>query len=593
MRFRPPTLLLLAVLITPIAAFWLLAQSKTSRGAQYAFLVACSGYDRTELRELPFTINDIEGFRDALVATGFDPENIKVLHDKCGQRRYLPEKAKILHELSLLLAGLREEDSLVMALSGHGVHFKGDKTGFFCPIDARLDDKTTLIPMEGSGGLFETLKSCKAKKKLLVVNACRNDPASDLAQAAKKVELDDEDSDQVPEGIAALYSCKAGQKSYFDSDRKRGIFFDHLIRAWKGEYRKEQQALDLEDVFHEVVRKTKADVDRTFSRSQVPEVRREYKGQWVIAARSVRPPGTADENGPGRPDDTQVEKTRPALLDCTPESGVGAAQMRRAQDAWARHLGRKVEEDAELGKGVKMTFVLIPPGKFRMGSPADEKDRDPQRETLHEVTLTQPFDLGKTEVTQEQYEALTANNSSKFKGADRPVETVNWQDAQDYAAALTKKRADNHVYRLPTEAEWEYACRAGRSSSAPFGVGSGRALSSRDANFDGTKPYGGADKGPDLQATCRVGSFAPNALGLLDMHGNVMEWCSDWQGPYPRGAVTNPTGPADGSMRIYRGGSWSTKGAGCRAAARQRTAPWFQDGDLGFRLARSIPVRSN
>jgi formylglycine-generating enzyme required for sulfatase activity len=270
---------------------------------------------------------------------------------------------------------------------------------------------------------------------------------------------------------------------------------------------------------------------------------------------------------------------------------VSAVEVRKAQEAWAKSLGRQVEETVEVADGVKMTFVLIPPGTFRMGSPGDEKGRarsDP--ETLHEVTLTEPFDLAKTEVTQAQYQALTGENPSKFKGDDKPVETVSWGEARDYAAKLTKKRSDQHLYRLPTEAEWEYACRGGRPSSQPFGIGDGTSLSSREANLIGD-PYGGADRGPYLKATCRVGSYTANALGLYDMHGNVAEWCADWYGPYPQGAVTNPSGPAEGSARVMRGGDWRYPAGGCRSAVRGRWvfAPDPRGDYLGFRLARSVP----
>jgi formylglycine-generating enzyme required for sulfatase activity len=247
-----------------------------------------------------------------------------------------------------------------------------------------------------------------------------------------------------------------------------------------------------------------------------------------------------------------------------------------------------------------MTFVLVPPGTFRMGSPAEEQDYltktffDGKRpdwldnEALHEVTLTEPFDLAKTEVTQAQYEALTGANPGKFKGADRPVETVSWEEARDYAAKLTAKLDDRHQYRLPTEAEWEYSCRGGRSSSQPFGVGDGRALSSREANFDGRSPYGGAEVGTFLGATCAVGSYPANALGLRDMHGNVWEWCADWYGPYARAPVTYPTGPSEGSDRVIRGGCWRSFAGAFRAAHRHRYAPGIRFDCLGFRLARAI-----
>lgn len=265
-----------------------LAQGK---GAQYAFLVACSGYDQKELKPLPYTQNDLEEFRKALLDTGFAADNIKVLHDK-AERRYLPERGKILQELDLLLAGLRADDAVVVALSGHGVHFKGEPTGYFCPLDAKLADRATLIPMDGKGGLFERLKACKAGRKLLLVNACRNDPASDLAQAAKQVDLDDEDAEKVPEGVAALYSCRQGQKSYYDPEREMGLFFIHLCKAWRGGYQQGDGEFTLEDVFRQVEVETKKDADRRFGAAQVPEVRRQYAGTWKL--RAAAPPDPDD-----------------------------------------------------------------------------------------------------------------------------------------------------------------------------------------------------------------------------------------------------------------------------------------------------------
>jgi formylglycine-generating enzyme required for sulfatase activity len=321
------------------------------------------------------------------------------------------------------------------------------------------------------------------------------------------------------------------------------------------------------------------------------------------AAKDPRAPALPGDV-PREPDPTHVKGDRPRPLDCTGADGVSAAEVRQAQEAWAKYLGREVEEMVEIAGGVKMTFVLVPPGKFRMGSPTEEQDYvtrtffDGRRpawlndERQHEVTLTEPYYLGKTEVTQAQYEALTGENPSHFKGADRPVEQGSWEEARDCAARLTEKLHDGHLYRLPTEAEWEYAYRGGRTSSQPFGVGDGRALSSREANFDGNYPYGGADKGPSLQATCAVASYRPNALGVFDMQGNVWEWCADRHGPYPRGEVTNPAGPSEGSARVVRGGSWLDGAWSCRAAGRLGNAPGLRRYDLGFRLLRSVPSGS-
>jgi formylglycine-generating enzyme required for sulfatase activity len=285
---------------------------------------------------------------------------------------------------------------------------------------------------------------------------------------------------------------------------------------------------------------------------------------------------------------TEEVRQRPQPLDCTGPDGVSATDMRKAQETWARYLGRKVEETVEIADGVTMTFVLVPPGKFRMGSPEGEADRR-TGELLHEVTLSDPFYLGKYEVTQDQYQALIGSNPSQFKGADKPVEQVEWLEADGYCRKLTADKADKHVYRLPTEAEWEYSCRGGRPVSKPFGIGDGQSLSSQEANFDGTHPYGRAEQGPYLKKTCKVGSYAPNALGLYDMHGNVWEWCADWHGEYPSVNVQNPMGAANSYGRVIRGGSWCRSARICRSAFRLRDDGLPRDDGLGFRVARSVP----
>jgi formylglycine-generating enzyme required for sulfatase activity/serine/threonine protein kinase len=316
------------------------------------------------------------------------------------------------------------------------------------------------------------------------------------------------------------------------------------------------------------------------------------------------PPGSGGPTAATKPDLSKPVRERPQPLDCTGEAGVSTDDVRKAQEAWAQYLGRNVEETVEIADGVPITFVLIPPGKFRMGSPEGEADRGID-EKLHTVVLGGPFDLGKYEVTQAQYRAVVnrANSAqlkdpdpSHFKGekgeADLPVESVSWDEADAFGRELTKLLSDRHVYRLPTEAEWEYGCRGGRPSSQAFGIGNGHTLSSREANFDGNFPYGGAGKGTDLQKTNKVGSYEQNALGLYDMHGNVWEWCSDHYGPYPEKETTNPGGATRGPHRVFRGGGWIYLGKCCRAAYRDRYVPGFRVSNLGFRLARSLPSDS-
>ncbi len=242
--------------------------------------------------------------------------------------------------------------------------------------------------------------------------------------------------------------------------------------------------------------------------------------------------------------------------------------------------------------GLEMAW--IEPGSFTMGSPASEKNRDDD-ERQHQVSLTKGFWLGKYEVTQGEWETLMGNNPSRFfKSAEKraPVEGVSWEEAMAFCRKLTERERSagrlprGYEYSLPTEAQWEYACRAGTRSAFSYGS----SLSSRQANFEGNYPYGGASKGPYLKKTAPVGSYASNDWGLYDMHGNVWEWCYDWKGNYTMGTATDPAGPSSGSARVERGGSWNDYARSCRSALRGSSTPGARSILLGFRLAlRAVP----
>jgi formylglycine-generating enzyme required for sulfatase activity len=231
---------------------------------------------------------------------------------------------------------------------------------------------------------------------------------------------------------------------------------------------------------------------------------------------------------------------------------------------------------------IGMTFVYIAPGTFTMGSPDDELGRY-QDETQHQVTLTKGFYMQTTEVTQGQWQAVMGSNPSRFKkcGDNCPVEKVSWYDAQDFIVKLNAKE-NTGKYRLPTEAEWEYAARAG--TQTPFSFG--RCLSTDQANYDGNYPLEGCPKGNYRETTVRVGSLQPNAWGLFDMHGNVWEWCRDWNGKkyYRSSPMDNPEGPETGSARVVRGGGWRRSAWSCRSAFRGGSVPDARHDDLGFRL---------
>ena len=234
------------------------------------------------------------------------------------------------------------------------------------------------------------------------------------------------------------------------------------------------------------------------------------------------------------------------------EAPFSAEAAKNAQKELAKSLGKLIEAKIDLGNGVKLEMVLIPAGKFLMGSPASEVGRV-DNETQHEVTLTKPFYMGKYEVTQEQWQVVMGNNPNNPKGAKLPVMNVSWNDCQDFIKKLNARK--NGFYRLPTEAEWEYACRAGTKTIYSFGD----TITKDDANWGAKHVF------ESLKA---VGNYKPNAFGLYDMHGNMWEYCEDWKADYPDGAETDPKGAATGEQRVLRGGSYANPESAARSSFR-------------------------
>jgi formylglycine-generating enzyme required for sulfatase activity len=210
----------------------------------------------------------------------------------------------------------------------------------------------------------------------------------------------------------------------------------------------------------------------------------------------------------------------------------------------------------------------------------DEKDRDDD-EKLHRVTLTQGFWLADTACSQELWEAVIGENPSQFKGLDRPVEQVSWDDCQKFIDSVNR-RSDGLNLRLPTEAEWEYACRAG--TATPFSFGDN--ITPAVVNYNGNYSYASGAKEEYREETVDVKLLPHNPWGLYQMHGNVHEWCADWFGDYPEGEVIDPVGPDTGGSRVLRGGSWALLGRYVRSASRSFAPPGYRYDSFGFRLAR-------
>ena len=245
---------------------------------------------------------------------------------------------------------------------------------------------------------------------------------------------------------------------------------------------------------------------------------------------------------------------------------------------------KKAESDKpltlDLGDGVTMKFVRIEAGKFTMGSPETEKDRSKNEGPQRQVTISSPFYMGVTEVTQSQYKAVMGTQPWEGQryakaGADNAASYINWDEATAFCVALSKKTG--RTVRLPTEAEWEYACRAGTTTAYGFGDDASR--------FGDYAWYDGNAYDKDETYAHPVGAKKPNAWGLYDMHGNVYEWCADWYADsYANADARDPKGPATGSARVLRGGSWLSIPQRCRAAYRSWGSPDGRDVLIGFRV---------
>ncbi len=441
--------------------------------------------------------------------------------------------------------------------------------------------------------------------------------------------------------VAIMSACREGQRAYEWPDKAHGVFTAHLLEGMT------QGVTSVAQLASFVCERTPVTVQKLHRERQVPWFTVEGRGDFVLTSamsaadrvtrvEAVPPPRRAAvawwyaegqaQRGPMGLEDLRsaiaggkvraetevwregmpgwqpagsvrelkgtfpVAKTPPAR---PPEAVITPGNQQTLQRVFggASAQGERAagtEMQVDLGNGVMLDLVWCPPGAFLMGSPESEPERV-AHETQHQVTLTQGFWMGKYEVTQAQWEAVTGSNPSYFKGDPRlPVETVSCGDCQKFLAKLNG-RVSGGGFRLPTEAQWEYACRAGTTTPFHFG----ETISTEQANYDGDYAYGNGGEGVYRERTVVVGSFPSNAWGLHDMHGNVWEWCSDWYDPefYGKSTARDPEKTAKSGFRVLRGGSWGDYPGNCRSALRNGSYPSYR-GDLrGFRVVR-VPSRS-
>lgn len=567
------------------------------RAENYAVIIGIGGYDEKQLKPLgEFPRNDAVEFRDLLVQSGFKDENIILMVDDLAALpktnpagRYLPEASKIRKELELLLPTLERNDTLIIALAGHGVQFKGDQEPFFCPLDAKLDDKTTLISLNW---LYEQLKynadkdtGCKPRQKLLLVDACRNDPESIIRRTGGNdpglASVTLPQLAPLPEGVVALFSCEEGQEALQHEPLKHGVFFYHVLQGWKGSA---DADMDQSVTLDEMIAYTKSGTQRyartNLAAPQRPRQKGYFDGTWVL---------------------------------------------------------RTLEEEKLLTNTLGMKLTLIPSGEFLMGLsdadldallklyPALKKETIADEQPQHRVRISMPFYLGVHEVTKGQFAAFVKatgyqtdaekdgkggyglNSAGEFEQKREyswknnsfpqtdahPVVNVSWNDAVAFCEWLSGK--EGKKYQLPSEAEWEYACRAGTKSLWWHGSDA-EGLASAGNVADGTakqrfSSWDTIAAKDGYVFTSPVGRFRANAFGLYDMHGNVWEWCRDGyaEGEYATrtGVTSDPVNTSTVDRRVLRAGSWYDSAGSTRSAYRGGNMPGSRGNELGFRVSRT------
>ncbi|MEI6233891.1 MAG: SUMF1/EgtB/PvdO family nonheme iron enzyme [Planctomycetota bacterium] len=544
-----------------VLLFLTLGITLAAEGEKHALLIGVKEYTDPELPQLQYAENDATELADVLKQQGYVAGNIHLLtvsnafDTRTDNLR--PTAKNIRIWLNYINKNARPNDSVLIAFAGHGIELKDPATNkfrpFFCPLEASLKDEKTLIAIND---LYEALdQKCLAHVKVLVMDACRTSRFSRDASVTMPLIPDP------PGGIVAFFSCGKGQKSYESDTFKHGIFFHFFLAGLKGACANPDGEVTvplLEDYLTRNVPRTAVQEQKNPEADQMPERRGQVLGQVVLSklAAAPKPPPVPTVSA------EELEKIREEARRLAREEEL--QKIKNEQAAAIKRNGSDAGKTLTLNLpgGVKMELVRIPKGTFTMG----DKDDGP----AHEVTITKDYYMGKYHVTQEQYQAVMGTNPSRFKGDQNPVEEVSWDDAVAFCAKLSQ--LSGKQIELPTEAQWEKACRAGTTTKFYTG----------DSDEDLARA-GWYDKNSDDKSH-PVGQKVSNSYGLYDMHGNVWQWCKDWYTSYNAGAQTDPTGPTTGTTRVLRGGSWGYYPSRCRSAYRGSFTPDFRLNLIGFRI---------
>ena len=494
--------------------------------------------------------------------------------------------AAVLEEIEGLYRRKQKDDVLLLYYAGHCIKDDFDDLFFACRNTKMHRFRSSSV---SAAFIRSELEKCKAQRKVVVLDCVYcgmiedTDTRETLGSHAGTCEAFDAEGD----GRVVLTAGNTVRYAW-DNDRLMGqaeasVFTQYLIEGLinGAAAREGHTEISLDDLYDYVYRQI-AGAGQS----------RETPGKWggriespIIIARTPMPesptvgvaPSETEPPPPPPPVPVSADSSQaPVPVDeikeipPVPEVEVTSPIVQQLQDSLLT---------SSYSNSIGIEFVLVKPGQFDMGADDEDDDEKP----VHHVNIDTPFYLGKCQVTQAQWEAVMGNNPSRFKGPDHPVETVSWDDVNEFIRRLSDIEGTNQ-YRLPMEEEWEYACCAG--TTTPFS--SGETITTDQANFNGNFPVGDTPKGEYRKQTSPVGSFPPNPWGLYDMHGNVWEWTENWYRSYAAGPETEDEEHVSGAPRIIRGGSWRNSARSCRSAKRFNITPVYRNPTVGFRLVRTI-----
>lgn len=624
----------------------------TGSPRKLAFLVGVQTYKHGELKDLKYPENDVADLSTLFKRQGF-AVTLLTTRAKPHEEQF-PTAENIRRQFADLLNGASKHDLLVVGLAGHGIQPEGSPQSYFCPYDANPSERDgKLVQPETLLSVNEILQQLRESgigQKLLLVDACRNDPQVEGGRRGGGMRQVDVAT--LPQQTGVLMSCDQGEFS-FESEsfgNGHGAFFYEVIEGLNGAARDDDGVVTWESLGAFVRKRVPAKVRSIFGAKvgqQNPNAITNLSGAPIELARIERPPVESAASHPGGapPQGSTLNPNPPQGADrASPEQAsdgltrlaapFSREQASAARKAWAAHL----QVAGARKNSLEMPMVLIPPGQFAMGIESNATEliqrlqvEGPQslaQETpSHVVRISKPFYLGIYEVTKAQFAKFVeethyktdpeTNHKGGFgystrdktrvqrtlyswknwgvpQGDASPVVNVSWNDATRFCEWLGQKEGKR--YRLPTEAEWEYACRAGTTTIYYNGNNPEDLVqigNIADATARGTFPptkfpewakaVGSSD---GWSFTAPVGGFSPNNFGLYDMTGNVAEWCQDWFDPayYASSPPVDPSGPAEGLSRVIRGGGWTANPMQCRSAMRWFGEPNDYLWDTGFRV---------